>query len=99
MSRGRNENPGVNTTARDLEPYHRLVDLQKQMIELTEQHKQTKRRRDDLHEQMAREATDRRHDHRGLRHRLQRSAARLLKRVSGFTTVMTALGTSNHKQP
>ena len=97
MSRGRNENPEVKTVARDLEPYRRLVDLQKQMIELAQQHEHAKRKRDDLHEQMVREVADRRHDRRGLRHRLQRSAARLLKRVSGFTAEKTAPGTSNYK--
>ena len=99
MSHGRNENPRVKTVGKNLEPYRRLVDLQKQMIELAEQHEQTKRRRDDLHEQMVREAVARRRDRRGLRHRLQRSAARLLKRVAGFTMQKTGLGISNHKQP
>jgi hypothetical protein len=98
MSRGRSENPGVKTAAKDLEPYRRLVELQKQMIELAQQYEQAKRKRDTLHEQMVREVADRRHDRRGLRHRLQRSAARLLKRVPGFTTEKTAPGTSNPKQ-
>jgi len=85
MSRGRNEIPGAKAAAKDLEPYRRLVDLQKQMIELAQQHEQTKRRRDALHEQMAREAADRRPVRHGLRHRLRRSAAKLLKRVPGFS--------------
>lgn len=99
MSSGNHEEPGGNTAARDLEPYRRLVDLQKQMIELARQHEHAKRRRDDLHAQMTREAADRRRDRRGLRHRLQRSAARLLKRVSGFAAEKAGPGTSNHKQP
>jgi len=97
MTRGRNEHPRVKTVAKDLEPYRRLVDLQKQMIKLAQQHEQSKRRRDALHEQMTREAADRRHERRGLRHRLQQSAARLLKRVSGFTVEKTGPGASNHK--
>ncbi len=99
MSRGRNENPGVKTVARDLEPYRRLVDLQKQMIELAQQHEHAKRKRDDLHEQMVREVADRRHDRRGLRHRLQRSAAKLLKRVPGFAAGKPNFGALNPKQP
>ncbi len=99
MSQLRNENPEVKTAATDLEPYRRLVDLQKQMIELAQQHEQTRRRRDDLHKQMTSEAADRRPVRRGLRHRLQRSAAKLLKRVSGFTAEINAPATSKRKQP
>jgi IS5 family transposase len=87
MFLGRDENAGVKTVADDLEPYRRLVELQKQMIELAQKHEQTKRRRDALREQMARDITVRRPVRRGLRHRLQRSAAKLLKRVPGFATV------------
>jgi uncharacterized coiled-coil DUF342 family protein len=99
MSRARNENSGVDTVARDLEPYRRLVELQKQMIELSQQHDHTKRRRDALREQMTREAVARQPVRRGLRHHLQRSAASLLKRVSGFTAEKASPGTANHKQP
>jgi len=85
--------------AEDLEPYRRLVELQKQMIELAEQHEQAKRRRDALHEQMVREAAGRRHVRRGLRHRLQQSAAKLLKRVPGLVTEKPDPGALNRKQP
>ena len=84
MSRGRNKDSGMKMVAEDLEPYRRLVELQKQMIELAQQHEHSKRKRDALREQMTREAMSRSTGHRGLRHRLQRSAARLLKRVPGF---------------
>ncbi len=98
MSRGRNENPGMKTAVKELDPYRRLVELQKQMIELAQQYEQAKRQRDALHEQMVHEAAGRRHDRRGLRHRLQRSAARLLKRVPGFAPEKTspARSTTNH---
>ena len=99
MSRGRNENPGMKKVADDLEPYRRLVELQKQMIELAQQHEQSKRRRDALHEQMVREVADRRSVRRGLRHRLQKSAAKLLKRVPGFAAGKTNFGAFNQKQP
>ena len=99
MSRGRNENPGMKKVADDLGPYRRLVELQKQMIELAQQHEQSKRRRDALHEQMVREVADRRTGRCGLRHRLQQSAAKLLKRVPGFAAGKTNFGAFNHKQP
>ena len=86
MTRGGNENPGEKMVAGDLEPYRRLVELQKQMIELAQQHEQSKRRRDALHEQMTREAASRMPGHRGLRHRLQQSAAKLLQHVPGLVT-------------
>ena len=99
MFRGRNENPGMKKVGDDLEPYRRLVELQKQMIELAQQHEQTKRRRDALREQMVREVTDRRPGRRGLRHRLQQSAAKLLKLVPGFAARKPNFGAFNHKQP
>jgi hypothetical protein len=99
MFRGRNENPEMKKVADDLEPYRRLVELQKQMIELAQQHEQSKRRCDALREQMVCEVTDRRPVRRGLRYRLQQSAAKLLKRVPGFAAGKTNLGAFNHKQP
>ncbi|MFZ0827686.1 MAG: hypothetical protein WAO02_09715 [Verrucomicrobiia bacterium] len=54
------------------------------MIELAQQHEHSKRRRDALREQMTHAAGNRLPRHRGLRHRLQRSAAKFLKRVPGF---------------
>jgi hypothetical protein len=99
MFQGRNENPGMKKVADDLAPYRRLVELQKQMIELAQQHEQSKRRRDALRDQMVREVIDRRPVRRGLRHRLQQSAAKLLKRVPGFAAGKPNLGAFNPKQP
>ncbi len=99
MFRGRNENPGMKKVADDLAPYRRLVELQKQMIELAEQHEQSKRRRDALRDLMVREVTDRQPARRGLRHRLQQSGAKLLKRVPGFAAGKPNLSAFNHKQP
>jgi hypothetical protein len=89
----------MKKVADDLEPYRRLVELQKQMIELAQQHEQSKRRRDALREQMVREVTGRQPVRRGLRHRLQQSAAKLLKRVPGFAAGKPNLGAFNPKQP
>jgi uncharacterized coiled-coil DUF342 family protein len=99
MFRGRNENPGMKKVADDLAPYRRLVELQKQMIELAQQHEQSKRRCDALREQMVREVTNRRPVRRSFRHRLQQSASKLLKRVPGFAAGKTNFGAFNHKQP
>jgi uncharacterized coiled-coil DUF342 family protein len=99
MSQNGKEKSGVKIVARDLEPYRRLVELQKQMIELSQQHDHTKRRRDDLREQMTREAAARQPVRRGLRHHLQRSAAGFLKRVSGFTAQKAAPAPANRKRP
>ena len=98
MTRDRNENAGPNAVAGDLEPYRRLVDLQKQMIELAQQHEQSKRKRDALHEQMAHEAANRRHNRHDLRHRLQRSAARFLKRLSGLASSKNSPGLIDRNQ-
>ena len=98
MIRDRNENAGLNAVAGDLEPYRRLVDLQKQMIELAQQHEQSRRKRDALHEQMVRDAANRRHDRRSLRHRLQRSAAKLLKRVPGLALSKTGSSITRQNQ-
>jgi hypothetical protein len=97
MSQDRNGKSVVKAAAKDLEPYRRLVELQKQMIELAQKHEQTKRRRDALSALMAREAVAGRPGRRGLRHRFQRSAARLLKRVSEFAMEKTVPAT-NYKR-
>jgi len=48
---------GVKSLADELEPYRRLVDLQKQMIELVQQHERTKRECAVLREQLLEEMT------------------------------------------
>jgi len=89
----------MKMTAEDLEPYRRLVELQKQMIELAQQHEQSKRRCAALREQMTRQVADRQPDRHGLRQHLQRPAAKLLKRVPGLATGKTNFGAFNQKQP
>jgi hypothetical protein len=98
MARDWNDKAEAKTVGDDLAPYRRLVELQKQMIELAQQHEQSKRQHNALREQMMREITGRR-PRRGLRHHLQRSASNLLKRVPGFAAEKPALGALNHKQP
>jgi hypothetical protein len=97
MARHWNDNAETKTAGDDLEPYRRLVDLQKQMIELAQQHEQSKRLRDALREQMVREVVDRQTVRPGLRERLCQSAAKLWQRVPGLAPVKPDLNTFNHK--
>jgi len=98
MARHWNDKAEAKLVGDDLEPYRRLVELQKQMIELAQQHEQTKRRRDALREQMVHAVIDRRPARRGLRHHLQQSAAKLLQRVPGLMAGKPDLSALNNKQ-
>ena len=98
MTRNGNNHAEAKTVVDDLEPYRRLVELQKQMIELAQQHEQAKRRRDAVHEQMVREVTNRRHRRRGWRHHLQQSAAKWLQRVPGFAAEKNGSDAFNDKE-
>jgi len=84
MSQDAKEDPKLDAGGHDLEPYRRLVDLQKQMIAMAQQHDDAKRKRDALHAEMARDIADRQPRRPRLRHRLRQSAAKLLKFVPGF---------------
>jgi hypothetical protein len=68
----------------DLLPYRRLVELQKQMIEMAHQHEQARRACDVLREQMAGEIIARQRARRSPLHRLQQSTLRLFKRLASF---------------
>ena len=98
MARYWNDKTEAKTVGDDLEPYRRLVELQKQMIELAQQHEQSKRRRDALREQMVREVVDRQPVRPGLRERLRQSAAKLRQRVPGLAADKPDLSTLNKKQ-
>jgi hypothetical protein len=97
MARYWNNDAETKTAGDDLEPYRRLVELQKQMIELAQQHEQSKRLRDALRDQMVREVVKPQPARRGLRHRLQKSAAKLWQRVPGLAPVKPDLNAFNHK--
>jgi hypothetical protein len=98
MARHWNDKAEAKPVGDDLEPYRRLVELQKQMIEMAQQHEQTKRRRDALREQMVREVVDRQIVRPGLRERLRQSAANLWQRMPGLTAEKPDLSTLNKKQ-
>lgn len=68
-----------------LESYRRLIELQRQMIELSQLHEQTKRERDALREEVAREVIEPMLARRRLRHWLQHSTAKYLRRFRNLS--------------
>lgn len=64
-----------------LESYRRLIELQKQMIELSQQHEQAKRDRDALREKVAREVAEHLIARRSLRYRWRGKLEKILKRL------------------
>jgi len=64
----------------DLEPYRRLIEIQKQLVEMSKQHEQTRRECDALREQLTRAVIESLPWPGKLRHRLRQSAAKLFQR-------------------
>jgi hypothetical protein len=81
----------------DLTPYRRLIELQKEMIELSQQHEHSKRQHDALRKQVARELEQLVRRRTSLGHRLRRSTARFITRLPGFAMIPIALKTINPK--
>lgn len=69
-----------------LESYRRLIMLQKQIFELSQQHEQAKRERDALRERVAREVANQMLARRSRRHRWRANLISLLKRLRLFKT-------------
>lgn len=65
----------------DLEPYYRLIELQKQMIELVQHNEQAQRECAALRARLAREADELYRAHSSVSYRLRKSAAGLLRRL------------------
>jgi len=63
-----------------LESYRRLIELQKQMIELSQQYEQTKRERDALRDVVVKEVAEQMRARKSLRYRVQYSAVNFLRR-------------------
>jgi hypothetical protein len=80
----------------ELEPYRRLIRVQKQLAEMAKQNEQTKRECDALREQVEREGESLRSGA-GLRHRLRRSAVKLLKRLPRILANESSTRTLNRK--
>ena len=65
----------------DLQPYHQLIELQKQMMELVEQNAEAERKCMALRQMLAREAEAMFLSRLGFRHRLQKSASKIFSRL------------------
>jgi hypothetical protein len=98
MSQGEKQLLRAKPAGDGLASYRRLIELQKQMIELSQQHEQSKRECAVLRAQVAHEVANRLRTRRTLRHRLQHSATKLLKRVPGFGSSEVKLAVLNNKQ-
>jgi hypothetical protein len=99
MSPDEEQLPQVQPEDAGLESYRRLIELQKQMIELSQQHAQSKRECNALREQVAREVAHRLLVRRTLRHRMQQSATKLLQRVPGFGSSEVKVNQFNKQVP
>jgi hypothetical protein len=82
MVRGVRSMEADKPAGEDLEPYFRLVEMQKQMIDLIQQNAHTRRECAALHEQLVRElAAVARPQRRGLSERLRQSASGVIQRL------------------
>jgi hypothetical protein len=78
MSRNRKATQSVKHVGDNLEPYRRLVELQKQMIELAQQHEQSRREYEALRVEVAKEIAAKRCETAGLNQRWRTTALRLI---------------------
>lgn len=78
MARNEDKAERTKSEATDLESYRRLIELQKQMIELSQHHERSRRECETLRSVVTREAQSRRRQGTGAR--LMASAARLFRR-------------------
>ena len=69
MARSNEQLERVKPEVTGLESYRRLIELQKQMIELSQLHEQTKRERDQLQEEVVREVVAQLRAHKNFWHR------------------------------
>jgi hypothetical protein len=83
MARGENEGPTGPPEDGDLKPYYRLIELQKQMMDLIQQNARTQRKCAALRKQLLREAEALARSRRRLPDRLRDSASGLVKRLLG----------------
>jgi hypothetical protein len=83
MSGGAVKLPVIKAEANALEPYRRLIELQKEIMELVERNSEAERQCAVLREQLAREADALLWSRRAARFRLRISAIGLLQRIFG----------------
>jgi len=77
MSRNGKDGPMGNQVGHNLEPYRRLVELQKQMIELAQQHEQARRECEALRAQITSGVAGSLRDKRILNRQLRAAVSRL----------------------
>jgi hypothetical protein len=99
MSQGDEPVTGDQPNGDSLAAYRRLIELQRQMIELGQQHEQSKRECATLREQVTQAASARRRNGKTMRHRLRESAARLLRRMPGFSVATNPVNVFKARQP
>jgi regulator of replication initiation timing len=99
MWRGVEEVSMGKRVADDLEPYRRLVELQKQMIKLAEQNERAKRECAALRERVGAEMIARFKERASLRQRLRHKANKILKRLPVLASVQFKLDTAKVKEP
>ena len=80
MARGDDNLEGVRPVATGLESYRRLIELQKQMIELSRHHERSRRECDALRDVVAREVKEQFRGRRSVGKRISIAAMNLLKR-------------------
>jgi hypothetical protein len=99
MSPGEEIAAGDQPKSDGLEAYRRLIELQKQMIELGQQHEQSKRECHALRELVALEVEGSKLTRQSVRQRLRESAARLWRRMPGLPVAAGTLNGFKPKQP
>ena len=82
-----------------LDSYRRLIELQRQMIALSQQYEQTRRECDALRDEVVREVADQLKARRSIRHRLHQSAIRYLRLIRGTAVQWYADSDSNQGTP
>ena len=83
MARSDDTLEGAKPGATGLESYRRLIELQKQMIELSQYHEQSRRECEALREVIAKEVAEQVRGRQSMSRRIRTSALRLLKQSPG----------------
>lgn len=95
MYRAGEEKQMGNRLVDDLMPYRRLIELQKEMIALSQKHEHSKREHDVLRKLVACELDLLVRRRASLSQRLRRATAKFITRLPGFAFILIALKTIN----
>jgi hypothetical protein len=99
MPNGREMSQTSHQVANDLEPYLRLIEIQKQLIEMARRHEQTRRECEALRAQVAREAIAPLRWPKRLRQAIHRSASKLFGRPAPVPAPRLPFRKLEQKQP